>query len=166
MRAYSVTALLPQTSTRHDEVELEALLDDLLSTKLVGMLRGRRHHFMARRNSALHATDMFLAHSNAEQRQADAIAWRMVELNAAPGFAPAALVRRSHAAFFDTGARVADMAREDLDALRVTDHAVTGLLRYVEAGDAATRKLLNAILLEDRARARTLSNLVASLEGT
>jgi bacterioferritin len=163
MRAYAVTALLRDVPPAQDGLELTVRLDDALSTKLVGVLRCRRHHFMARRNGSLHAVDMFLAHSNAEQAHADLLAARIVELQAEPGFSPAALLRRSHVPFFEPGGRMLDMAQEDLDAVRVTDGAFKELVKFVGSRDPATRRILLAILEADQARARDLTTLIASL---
>jgi bacterioferritin len=166
MRAYPVTALLQDRPLQHDGVEVTARLDDALSTKLVGVLRCRRHHFMARRQGSMHATDMFLAHSNAEQAHADAIAQRMVDLGADPEFSPSSLLCRSHVIFFEHSARLKDMAQEDLDALRVTDIELTVLMRSLGSSDAVTRRLLLSIIKDDQARARTLGILIASLART
>ena len=164
MRAYPVTTLLKELPSQRPATELLGRLDEALATKLVGMLRCRRHHFMARRNGSLHAVDMFLAHSNLEQAHADAIAGRIVELHAEPGFSPIALLNRSHVAFFEPGSGLAEMAQEDLDATRTTAGILTALVRFVGTGDGATRHLLLAILEADRARANELAALLSSLK--
>ena len=138
--------------------EVTDRLDNALATKLVGVLRFRRHHFMAGR--ATRHAGAFLASSNMEQAHADAIARRMVELGAEPTFTPAVFMMRSHAPFFEPGASLAEMAQEGYDATRMAMSALVSFARFVGAADAATRKLLLDIVAEDQLRAKDLAALV------
>jgi bacterioferritin len=139
-------------------------LDKALATKLVGVLRFRRHHFMAAMCDPRHAANAFLGHSQIEQAHADAIARRMVELGAEPTFAPGAFLLRSHAPFFEPGNGLAEMAREGHDAMRMSMSALVALARTIGASDAATRKMLLDIVAEDQSRARDLLGLATSLK--
>jgi bacterioferritin len=139
-------------------------LDDALATKLVGVLRFRRHHFMAARGQPRHAAAVFLAHSATEQAHADAIARRMVELGAEPTFSPAAFIIRSHALFLDAGSGPAAMAQDGHDAVRMCMSALVALARFVGPADDATRKMLLGILAEDQSRAKDLAALASQLK--
>ena len=163
MRAYPVTALPGDLPLPRAGTELTGLLDDALATKLVGVLRCRRHHFMARRGGSMHAVDMFLAHSNAEQDHADALAQRIVELEAEPGFSPLAVVARSHVAFLEPSRELSGMAEEDLEATQATAYALAELVRFVGNRDGVTRRMLLEILAADQMRVQELSALIASL---
>lgn len=164
MRPYQVTTLL-QDAPQREAVELTDRLDDALSAKTLGVLRCRRHHFLARRGGSLHAVDMFLAHSNLEQAHADLIATRIVELEGEPGLLPSSLLRGNHVPFFfGRGVRVLDMAREDLDATQLATGMFAEILRAVGSRDGATRRLLLAIVDADRTKAAELATLIASLE--
>jgi bacterioferritin len=163
MRAYQVTSLLQDAPWREGP-ELADRLDEALAAKMLGVLRGRRHHFIARRSGSLHAVDMFLAHSIQEQAHADLLAERIVELQGDPDFGPASLLRGNNVPFFERGSRVLEMAREEQDATRLAKGLFTEILRAVPARDAATRKLLLAILEADGIKEGELAILVASLD--
>src|SRR6185369_11238932 len=79
MRAYPAAAMLQEMRSLRPGSDLTDRLDDALATKLVGVLRFRRHHFMAALCEPRLAADTFLAQSVKEQSHADAIARRMVE---------------------------------------------------------------------------------------
>lgn len=138
-------------------------LDDALATKLVGMLRFRRDHFAAAAHDPKRAA-AFLAHSVRQQRHADAIARRMVELGAEPTFSPAAFPARSHVPFIEDANGLAEMAQEGHDALRATMSALVALARRVGAADAMTRKLLLDVVAEDQASAEDLAALALALK--
>lgn len=149
---------------RRRTAELTDRLDDALSAKMLGVLRCRRHHFMVRRSGAMHAVDMFLAHSNLEQSHADLIAGRIVELGGEPGFLPASMAGANAVASRVREARLLDLAQEGLEAARLA----TAMLGEIAGGagscDPATRKLLKSIIDGDRAKAAELRTLIASLD--
>ncbi|APV50305.1 hypothetical protein BWI17_11750 [Betaproteobacteria bacterium GR16-43] len=163
MRAYSLGTPDAEAPGLHDGSAITSRLDDALATKLVGVLRCRRHYFLARRDGAVHAVDMFLAHSNRELAHADAIAERIVELGAEPNFSPIAIAAHSHVTHVDRAPDIIGMAREGLDAVRGTDVALTEFLEFVGGRDAPTRRLLMSILDDDRSIARQLITLIATL---
>ena len=135
-------------------------LDEALASKIVQSLRSRRHHFMARRHGKLHAVDMFLAHSNAAQSHADALALRIVELQGEPGFTPSMLNRDGDHSFESN--YVVDMAREDLEAARNLNRMLHEILLSIGAADAPTRRLILGILNKDKVRSSELATLMAS----
>jgi bacterioferritin len=161
VRAYPATAILEEMRSLRPGSDVTDRLDDALATKLVGVLRFRRHHFMAAGHEPGHVAHVFLANSNVEQAHADRIARRMVELGAEPTFSPAAFLMRSHAPFIESGGDLAEMAREGHDATRMAMSALVALARFVGAADAATRKMLTDIVAEDQARAKELAVIAA-----
>jgi bacterioferritin len=163
MRAYPATAILEEMRSLRQGSDVTDGLDDALATKLVGVLRFRRHHFMAAGREPRRACVAFLANSATEQAQADAIARRMVELGAEPSFSPAAFLMRSHAPFMETGNGLHEMAQEGHDATRMAMSALVALARHVGASDATTRKMLLGIVAEDQARAKDLAALSLTL---
>ena len=163
MRAYPAAALLQEMRRLRPGSDLTDRLDDALATKLVGVLRFRRHHFMAAMCEPRNAASAFLAHSTADQGHADAIARRMVELGAEPTFSPADFLARSHSPFFEAGSGLAAMAQEGHDAMRTSMSALVDLARFVGNADKATRKMLLDIVAEDQSRARDLAALVSRL---
>jgi bacterioferritin len=163
MRAYPATAILEEMRSLRQGSDVTDRLDNALATKLVGVLRFRRHHFMAAGREPLRVAAAFLANSATEQAHADAIARRMVELGAEPTFSPAAFLMRSHAPFMESGNGLREMAQEGHEATRMAMSALVALARHVGAADASTRKMLLDIVAEDQARAKDLSGLAVTL---
>jgi len=164
MRAYPAAALLQEMRSLRPGSDITDRLDDALATKLVGVLRFRRHHFMAIKGQPRHAAGVFLAQSVREQVHADAIARRMVELGAEPTFSPAAFIIRSHSLFIDSGSGLAAMAQDGHDAVRMCMAAFVALARFLGPADDATRKMLLEILAEDQSRAKELAALASQLK--
>jgi len=164
MRAYPAAALLLEMRQLRPGSHVTDRLDDALATKLVGVLRFRRHHFMATHCEPRHAAAAFLAQSVKEQVHADAIARRMVELGAEPTFSPVGFLGRSHSPFFEHGSGIAEMAQDGHDALRMSMAALVSLARFVGPADADTRKMLVDIVAEDQSRARDLAALASQLK--
>jgi len=163
MRAYPATTILEEMRSLRHGSDITDRLDSALATKLVGVLRFRRHHFMAGAREPRRAAVAFLANSAIEQGHADAIARRMVELGSEPTFSPAAFLMRSHAPFMESGDGLREMAQEGHDATRMAMSALVALARHVGASDAATRQMLLDIVAEDQARAKDLATLVLAL---
>ena len=164
MRAYPATAVLQEMRSLRPGSDVTDRLDSALATKLVGVLRFRRHHFMAAKCKPSKAALAFLGNSTTEQAHADAIARRMVELGAEPTFSPDAFLMRSRAPFLEPGTGLAEMAQEGHDAMRMSMSALVSLARFVGASDAITRKMLLDIVAEDQVRARDLAALAAVLK--
>jgi bacterioferritin len=166
MRAYPATAVLQEMRSLRPGSDITDRLDSALATKLVGVLRFRRHHFMAAMCEPANAADVFLGHSVREQAHADRIARRMVALGAEPTFSPEAFLMRSHAPFLEPGSGLAEMAREGSDAMRMSMAALVALARFVGPSDPTTRKMLVDIVAEDQVRARELAELAAQLQSS
>lgn len=156
MRAYPAAAGPPPRV--HSAVT--SLLNDALAIKVTGALRCRRHHFLAKHLDSQGFARMFLAHSGADQDQADLIAERIVQLGGVPEFAPAA-PRPGFAPVLDPRMRPEDMARESLEVAYAASDAIHGLLQFVAARDQPTRRLLRTIVEAEQGRAAELAALLA-----
>ena len=163
MRAYPATSILEQMRSLRGGSDVTDSLDNALATKLVGVLRFRRHHFMAAGREPRRAAVVFLTHSAIEQTHADAVARRMVELGAQPTFSPATFLTRSHAPFMEAGDGLGEMAQDGYDATRMAMSVLAALARHVGASDIATRKMLLDMVVEDQARAKDLAMLALTL---
>jgi bacterioferritin len=142
--------------------EVLARLDAALATELVCVLRYRRHHFMARGPQARAVADEFLVHSVQEQRHADWLAARIVQLGGEPDFAPSGLVGRSHAQYVE-GETLAEMVRENLVAERIAIDSYRGFIAMLQGHDPTTRRLLETILAAEEEHADELAGLLAGL---
>jgi len=166
MRAYSLAAATLEGTVGTEETELTTRLGEALATKLVGMLRGRRHYFSAKRGGSLHAVDMFFAHSNLDQSHADALGDRIVQLGALPEFSPESIGSSSHIPFVPRAGDIADMASDDLEAAIRMEAILNDLVHHVGEEDESTKRLLLSILAADRVRGKQLTTLIKSLRKT
>lgn len=86
-------ANLKQGAMSHTDHSVRAtvlgLLNEALATKIICVLRYRRHHFMARGLAAQRIAEEFLVHADEELSHADLIADRIVRLGGEPDFSPA-----------------------------------------------------------------------------
>ena len=138
------------------------LLNDSLATELVCVLRYRRHHFMARGIHSQAVAAEFLEHSNEEQRHADLLAERIVQLGGEPNFSPEGLSSRSHAEYVE-GTGLTDMIREDLVAERIAIDSYRDFIAYLGDHDPTTRRLLESILAVEEEHADDLADLLQGM---
>ncbi len=64
------------------------MLNDVLATELVCVLRYKRHYYMAQGISSDSVKAEFLQHANEEQQHADWVAERITQLGGEPDFSP------------------------------------------------------------------------------
>jgi len=134
-----------------DLVTIIRLLNDVLATEIVCVLRYKRHFYMASGINAQSVAQEFLQHANEEQLHADQVAARIVQLGGAPNFSPEGLATRSHSEYVE-GETLIDMIREDLvaevlwvdrfgncqlnvDPVEADEMAATGALLQVTVGE-------------------------------
>jgi bacterioferritin len=72
------------------------VLNEVLATELVCVLRYKRHYYTAQGMHGPTIAAEFLEHANDEQRHADLAAERITQLGGEPDFNPAVLATRSH----------------------------------------------------------------------
>lgn len=137
-----------------------AVLNDVLATELVCVLRYKRHYFMAQGLVAGPVADEFLEHANEEQEHADRIAERITQLQGAPDLNPATLVARSHAEYVE-GDDLVDMIKEDLVAERIAISTYDEIIRWLGDDDVTTRRVMESILEKEEEHADDLLNLLA-----
>ncbi len=145
-----------------DREQVLQMLNEVLATELVCMLRYRRHHFMARGITSRSIADEFLEHANEEQGHADQVAERIVQLGGEPDFCPDTLIDRSHAEYVP-GTTLVDMIKENLVAERIAIDSYREMVAYVGAKDSTTRRLLETILAVEEEHADELADLLQGL---
>src|SRR5579862_8255089 len=84
-----------------DRERVIAVLNEVLATELVCVLRYKRHFFMAQGINAANAASEFAQHATDEQGHADRIAARIVQLQGEPDFDPTGLATRSHSEYVE-----------------------------------------------------------------
>src|SRR5262245_18487792 len=80
-----------------DLKQVIAVLNEVLATELVCVLRYKNHYFMAQGIDAASVAQEFLEHATDEQGHADRVAQRITQLGGVPNFDPKGLATRSHA---------------------------------------------------------------------
>lgn len=134
------------------------MLNSALATEIVCMLRYRRHHYMAPGIAGKSVAVEFLAHAVEEQEHADRLAARIVQLGGAPDFSPEYLAARSHAEY-DEGHDLEAMIEANLIAERIAIDSYGSMIRYLDADDPTTRRLLESILAVEEEHADDLATM-------
>jgi bacterioferritin len=145
-----------------DRQNVVKLLNDVLATEIVCVLRYKRHYFMASGIHAQVAAQEFLQHATDEQGHADQIAQRIVQLGGEPNFSPEGLLTRSHAEYVEGGS-LAEMIQEDLVAERIAIDSYREMARYLGEDDPTTRRMLETILAVEEEHADDMVNLLEKI---
>ncbi len=145
-----------------DRVRVIAVLNEVLATELVCVLRYKRHYYMAEGLNSGPVAAEFLQHANEEQGHADMVANRIVQLEGEPDFNPATLVQRSHAEYAP-GSDLIDMIREDLVAERVAIASYQEIVRWLANNDTTTRRMIEDILAVEEEHADDLLTLLKEM---
>ncbi|MHB8438135.1 MAG: ferritin-like domain-containing protein [Acidimicrobiales bacterium] len=142
-----------------DRTRVVEVLNEVLATELVCVLRYKRHFYMAEGINSGPVAAEFLQHANEEQGHADSVAARIVQLQGEPDFNPATLVQRSHAEYAP-GTDLVDMIKEDLVAERVAIASYQEISRWLGDKDPTTRRLVESILAVEEEHADDLLSLL------
>ena len=145
-----------------DRERVLAVLNEVLATELVCVLRYKRHYYMASGINAGPVAAEFLQHANEEMGHADQVAARITQLQGEPNFNPKGLADRSHAEYVE-GATLVDMIKEDLVAERVAIASYQEIVRWLGLDDPTTRGMLEGILAVEEEHADDLVNLLKKL---
>jgi bacterioferritin len=145
-----------------DRVRVIAVLNEVLATELVCVLRYKRHYYMAQGLSSGPVAAEFLQHAGEEQGHADMVAARIVQLQGEPDFNPATLVARSHAEYVP-GTDLVDMIREDLVAERIAIASYQEIIRWLGDGDVTSRRMIEDILAVEEEHADDLLTLLKQM---
>jgi bacterioferritin len=94
------------------------VLNEVLATEIVCVLRYKRHYFMAAGINSDGAKTEFLDNANQEQQHIDWIATRITQLNGEPNVNPDGLASRSHSEYAE-GTDIISMLKEDLYGSRL-----------------------------------------------
>jgi bacterioferritin len=142
-----------------DRKRVIAVLNEVLATELVCVLRYKRHYFTARGVNAEGVKAEFDQHAGEEQQHADWIAERIAQLGGEPDFNPEGLAQRSHSEYV-AGSDLTSMIREDLVAERIAIASYSEIVRWLADDDPTTRKLIEDILKVEEEHADDMANLL------
>jgi len=138
------------------------VLNEVLATELVCVLRYKRHYYMASGIHAQSAAQEFLEHANEEQGHADLAAERIVQLGGAPNLNPEGLATRSHSQYIE-GTSLLEMIREDLVAERIAVESYNEIIRYLGDDDPTTRTMMEKIMANEEEHAEDMKTLLESI---
>jgi bacterioferritin len=146
-----------------DRQQVISVLNEVLATEIVCILRYKNHYFMAAGIHAQPVADEFLQHANEEQMHADWVAQRITQLGGVPNFSPEGLATRSHAQYAE-GETLEEMIVEDLVAERIAIETYSEFIRWLGDDDATTRRMIEDILKMEEEHADDLASLLAALK--
>jgi bacterioferritin len=145
-----------------DRTAVLKVLNEVLATEMVCVLRYKRHYFMAAGIDAEAVKAEFLRHANEEQQHADWVATRITQLNGKPNFNPEGLATRSHSEYQE-GESLVSMIKEDLYAERIAIESYSSVVRWLGNDDPTTRKLIEDILKVEEEHADDLKNMLEKM---
>jgi bacterioferritin len=145
-----------------DRKRVIEVLNEVLATELVCVLRYKRHYFMAAGINAESVKAEFLQHANDEQQHADWVAERITQIGGEPNFDPEGLATRSHAEY-KAGEGLSDMIKEDLVAERIAIESYSEIIRWLGNDDPTTRVLIEQILKMEEQHANDMLDLLAKI---
>ena len=139
------------------------ILNKVLASELVCVLRYKRHYYMAKGIHAEPVAAEFLQHANDEQMHADQVALRITQLGGGPDFNPEGLLTRSVAQYVP-GDNLVDMIKEDLIAERVVIMWYAEIIRWFGENDPTTRRLMEELLAKEEEHADDLADLLTEMD--
>jgi bacterioferritin len=142
-----------------DRERVVSVLNEVLATEIVCVLRYKRHYYTAQGINASPVAAEFLQHANEEQTHVDLVAQRIVQLNGEPDFSPEGLATRAHSEY-DASHELLDMVKEDLVAERVAIASYQEIIRWLANDDPTTRRLMETILATEEEHADDLLNIL------
>src|ERR1700676_3479753 len=84
-----------------DRTRVIEVLNSVLATELVCVLRYKRHYYMAQGINSDSVKQQFLEHATDEQQHADWVAERITQLGGDPNFSPEGLATRAHSEYVE-----------------------------------------------------------------
>ena len=145
-----------------DRTRVIEVLNEVLATEIVCVLRYKNHYFMASGINAQPVAQEFLQHANEEQQHADLVAQRITQLGGNPNLNPEGLATRAHAQYVEA-ATLERMIREDLVAERVAIETYAEIIRWLGTDDPTTRRLMEDLLKVEEEHADDLATLLQTL---
>jgi bacterioferritin len=140
------------------------VLNDVLATEIVCVLRYKRHQYMAAGINAESVAEEFRQHAEEEQGHADMVAQRIVQLDGEPNFNPEGLATRAHSQYVE-GKSLTEMIQEDLVAERIAIESYSEIIRYLGNDDPTTRLMMEKINAMEEEHAEDMKTLLQKISG-
>lgn len=137
------------------------ILQSVLATEIVCLLRYTQHSIVATGLSSEGVKKEFATHASEEQAHMNAVAERINQLGGKPDFNPEILASRSASQYSESDSLV-EMIRENLIAERIAVEHYRELVRYFGNDDPTTRVMLEGILGVEEEHANDMQDLLAA----
>jgi len=147
-----------------DVVRTIEILQSVLATEIVCVLRYTMHSIAATGISSEGVRAEFAQHAKEEQEHMSAVAERINQLGGRPNFDPEGLLTRS-ASEYGAGANLIEMIKENLIAERIAIDHYRELIRFFGESDPGTRVMLEGILIVEEEHANDMHDLLVAHEG-
>jgi bacterioferritin len=141
-----------------------ALLNQVVATEIVCMLRYRFHAVVATGIASDSVKTEFEEHARDEEQHLIWAAERINQLGGKPDLNPDGLVARSASEYVE-GENLVDMIKENLVAERIAIETYRELARYFGDKDPTTRILMERILEQEEDHANDMHDLLVAHEG-
>lgn len=151
-------------SYKGDVTQAIAILQSVLATEIVCVLRYTMHAVAATGISSEGVKAEFAQHAKEEQTHMMAVAERINQLGGTPNFNPEGLLTRS-ASQYAEGGNLVGMIRENYIAERIAIDHYRELIRYFADDDPATRIMLEGILTTEEEHANDMHDLLVTHDG-
>ncbi|HEV7138432.1 MAG TPA: ferritin-like domain-containing protein [Steroidobacteraceae bacterium] len=151
-------------SYKGDVTQAIAILQSVLATEIVCVLRYTMHAVAATGISSEGVKAEFAQHAKEEQMHMMAVAERINQLGGVPNFNPEGLLTRS-ASQYSEGGDLVGMIRENYIAERIAIDHYRELIRYFADDDPATRTMLEGILSTEEEHANDMHDLLVAHQG-
>jgi bacterioferritin len=144
---------------RGDVQQAIAILQTVLATEIICVLRYTMHAITATGVSSEAVRAEFAEHAREEQEHMMAVAERIDQLGGKPDMNPDGLSSRSTSQY-STGATLQEMIEENLIAERIAVEHYRELVRYFGDNDPTTRVMLEGILGTEEEHATDMLDLL------
>ncbi len=141
------------------------LLQTVLATEIVCVLRYTMHAVAATGISSEGVKAEFQEHANDEREHAEWVAERINQLGGNPNFNPEGLATRSASQYGPNEPNLVEMIKENLIAERIAVEHYRELARYFGEKDPTTRVLMEKILGVEEEHANDMHDLLVAHEG-
>jgi bacterioferritin len=141
------------------------LLQSVLATEIVCVLRYQMHAVAAQGISSDAVKAEFLEHAKEEQEHVMEVAERINQLGGSPNFNPEGLLSRSASEYGKQELNLVEMIKENLIAERIAVDHYRELIRYFGEDDPATKTMLQHILRVEEEHANDMHDLLVAHEG-
>jgi len=155
-------AVMP--SYKGDADRTIALLQTVVATELVCVLRYRMHAIAAEGITSKSVAKEFAEHAESEHGHMLMAAERIDQLGGVPDLDPEGLASRA-ATEYGKGGDLVQMIKDDLVAERLVIEHYQELIRYFGDDDPTTRIMLEHILAEEEDHASDMHDLLVAHEG-